>query len=371
MTLLHQPLCRLILISDNRQWRWPIEPMTDPHDLQPLVQEFVDRIRNRRLSMAVVGDMILDAFVEGTSAGRHPEIGCPVLREATRQESIGGAANIGVTLARLGVDVSCFGVIGSDLGGRQLISMLDRQPLRHHHVIAKGWPTPRKEWIYEKKDGASTLVQRIDSDRPLPPDCRHELVGEFRAHCPPRVDIVILADHGLGAMAEESLPLIELARERQAKIVAIPRTGVLRGRKLDAIVINQAEMRDFFGREATEPPPRLAARYAAQYSQDVFMTMLAEGLTVCPADGRDGTWIPGYPLPFGHWMGARDMAAAIVAVGIAVGLDVVATGRLANAFRHLIATQRGNGRVNWRDIFEFVGLTAQDPPILSAISQQS
>ena len=339
--------------------------MTDPRELQPLVQELAGRVRKQRLAMAVVGDMILDAFIEGTPGGPHPEIGCPVLREVTRQESIGGAPNIGVALARLGVDVSCFGVIGSDLGGRQLISMLDRQPLRHHHVIAKGWPTPRKDWIYEKKEGASTLVQRIDSDRPLPAECRHGLVGEFRAHCPSRVDIVILADHGLGAMGEESLPLIELARQRQARIVAIPRTGVLRERNLDAIVINQAEMRDFFGAEAKESPPRLAARYASQYSQDVFMTMLAEGVTVCPADGRDGTWVRGYPLEFGHWMGARDMAAVIVAVG----MDVVDTGRLANAFRHLIASQRGDGRVTWRDIFEFVGLEAQEASIPAAISQ--
>jgi bifunctional ADP-heptose synthase (sugar kinase/adenylyltransferase) len=343
--------------------------MSDPRDLQSLVEDLAARVSSRRLVMAVVGDMILDAFIEGIPAGRHPEIGCPVLREATRQESIGGAANIGVALARLGIDISCFGVIGSDLGGRQLISMLDRQPLRHHHVIAKGWPTPRKEWIYEKKDGASSLIQRIDSDRPLPPECRLDLVGEFRAHCPPQVDVVILADHGLGAMGEESLPLIELARERHAKIVAIPRTGVLRRRKLDAIVTNQAEMRDFFAAETTEPPPRLAARYASQYSQDVFMTMLAEGLTVCPADGREGTWIPGYPLQLGHWMGARDIAAAIAAAGIAVGLDVVDTGRLANAFRHLIASQRGNGRVAWQDIFDFVGLKAREGSIPAAIAQ--
>src|SRR5262249_33486645 len=114
---------------------------------------------------------------------------------------------------------------------------------------------------------------------------------------------------------------------------------------------------------------RLAARYASQYSQDVFMTMLAEGLTVCPADGREGTWIPGYPLQFGHWMGARDMAAAIVAAGIAVALNPVDTGRLANAFRHLIASQRGNGRVNWSDIFEFVGLKVQEASIPAAIAQ--
>jgi hypothetical protein len=68
-------------------------------------------------------------------------------------------------------------------------------------------------------------------------------------------------------------------------------------------------------------------------------------------------------------MGARDIAAAIVAVGIAVGFDVVETGRLANAFRHLIASQRGDGRVHWRDILEFVGLNAQEASIPAAVGQ--
>ena len=55
-------------------------------------------------------------------------------------------------------------------------------------------------------------------------------------------------------------------------------------------------------------------------------------------------------------MGARDMATAIVSVGTALGMDPVTICRLANAFRHLIASQRGNGRVLWRDIYQFVGL---------------
>ena len=50
------------------------------------------------------------------------------------------------------------------------------------------------------------------------------------------------------------------------------------------------------------------------------------------------------------------MATAFVALGLALGLDPVAGARLANAFRHLVAGQRGNGRVLWRDVFHLVGL---------------
>ena len=84
--------------------------------------------------------------------------------------------------------------------------------------------------------------------------------------------------------------------------------------------------------------------------------------------GEDRQLVGGRPsapaCAFGHLgMGVAhagplrsDMATAIVAVGTALGMEPVTICRLANAFRHLIACQRGNGRVLWRDIYQFVGL---------------
>jgi hypothetical protein len=53
------------------------------------------------------------------------------------------------------------------------------------------------------------------------------------------------------------------------------------------------------------------------------------------------------------------MATALVAVGLALDLEPLETARLANVFRHLVAGQRGNGRVLWRDVFRFVGLSSE------------
>jgi len=280
----------------------------------------------------------------------------PILREATAQESIGGAANIALALARLGVDVALFGIIGSDLPGRQLENLLDRQPFADYLITERGWPTPRKDWIYERRGNRSDVIQRIDYDRPLSGNAREELVGEFRARCPADIDVVILADHGLGSIGPESLALIGLAKERRAKVVAIPRTPVLRGQPVDAIVINGPELRGL-ARDPAGDPRLLAARYAAEYAQHVFLTLLEEGILICPAGAQSpGTLVEGYPLDSAHWMGARDMATALVGVGLALGLEPIDNARLANAFRHLVTGQIGNGRVLWRDVFRFVGL---------------
>ena len=44
--------------------------MSNPQALQKLVQEVTQRLRERRVSVAVVGDMILDNAIEGVAAGR-------------------------------------------------------------------------------------------------------------------------------------------------------------------------------------------------------------------------------------------------------------------------------------------------------------
>lgn len=326
--------------------------------LQKLVTEVSGQLRQHPVSIAVIGDMILDNTIEGEPRGFHPETHVPVLGGATSQESIGGAANIATALQKLGCEVTLFGIIGSDLPGRQLENLLDRQPFTNHLITERGWPTPRKDWIYRRAEGRVEMVQRIDYDRPLTERAREELVGEFRVRCPAGVQVVILADHGLGSIGPESLALIGLAKERRAKIVGIPRTNVLRGQALDAIVLNAVEMRRLAQAGESADPKALAARYAREYNQHVFLTLFEEGVVVCPAGMKaaSGTLCEGQPMERADWMGARDITTGIVALGLALGMDLEQVGKLSIVFRHLVASQRGNGRVLWRDVYRFVGL---------------
>ncbi len=328
--------------------------------LQELVQSVHRRLQERSVRVAVVGDMILDNAIDGVPGDVHPILKVPILHEASSQESIGGAANIALALTRLGVEVSLFGIVGSDLPGRQLENLLERQNFDVHLITERGWPTPKKDWIYRRGEmGRYEAVLRIDYDRPLSGAAREELVGEFRARCPDDIQVVLLIDHGLGSIGgPESLALVGLAKERRAKVVAIPRTAILRGQPLNAIVISPNEMRQLAGAAESADPRVLAARYAREYAQHVFMTLMEEGLLVCPAGIRDGKGIVIDPFPFDNpdWMGVRDITTAIVGVGLVLGIDPVEIGRLSSVFRHLVAEQRGNGRVLWRDVYRFVGL---------------
>lgn len=331
----------------------------DPAVVAPLVRATVRQLRERKVRITVVGDIILDNAIEGEASGVHPEFKIPLLKNATTSESIGGAANIALALARLGVQATLFGCVGNDLPGRQLENLLDRHPFSSHLVRQRGWPTPRKDWIYSREGQSLRLTQRIDYDRPLPAQGREELLGEVRATCPDEMDVLILVDHEMGSIGAETTPIIELAKERGAKIVAIPRSPVLRGQPLDAIVLNEAEMRRLAGGQASDNARALAGQCAREFRLRVILTLFEEGLALFPAGPEAGEVLhfPLIELPRYEWLGVRDITTVVTALGLALNLELADLGRLATVFRHLVGSTRGNGRVFWRDVGELVGVT--------------
>ena len=62
----------------------------------------------------VVGDLMLDRFVDGTVTRISPEAPVPVLSQSSCQQTPGGAANVACNLAQLGAEVTFIGACGDD-----------------------------------------------------------------------------------------------------------------------------------------------------------------------------------------------------------------------------------------------------------------
>lgn len=333
--------------------------MSPAKTLQTIAQEVADQVKQQPPSVAVLGDMILDVTIEGVPGGIHAETQAPLLKGASSQESIGGAGNIALALSRLGVHVTLFGIVGADLPGRQLAETQGRMNFTSHLVTCRGWPTPRKQWIYERAGDAVQIMQRIDFDRPLPPEAREQLLGEVRARYRSDTQVLIVADHGLGAMGTETLEAIRIAQHGGAKVVAIPRTRLDHYRRVDVLVPNPTEMRELVGLEGKGEAQGAAARYAEEHGVNVYLTQGSKGLFVCCPAIELVQIVPTKPIEHPQKMGARDMVVAIIALGSALKLPPLHVAELANAFSYLVVQQRGNGTVFWNDLFEELGIHAE------------
>ena len=72
----------------------------------------------------IVGDIILDEYLQGTVSRVSPEAPVPVLRPDDRELRLGGAANVAANVKSLGSKVELLGVVGKDTAATELRALL-------------------------------------------------------------------------------------------------------------------------------------------------------------------------------------------------------------------------------------------------------
>lgn len=75
----------------------------------------------------VIGDAMIDSYVQGSVERISPEAPVPVLRYESRRWAPGGAANVAANVAALGGKATLLAGIGSDEAGRTLRTMLEER----------------------------------------------------------------------------------------------------------------------------------------------------------------------------------------------------------------------------------------------------
>src|SRR4029077_1409658 len=95
--------------------------------------------------VVVVGDAMLDIYLEGDAERISPEAPVPVVTVRGRRHALGGAANVAANVAAIGGEARLVAVIGDDTRGDALRSELAAHRLRDQYVItAPARPTTSK-----------------------------------------------------------------------------------------------------------------------------------------------------------------------------------------------------------------------------------
>ena len=96
----------------------------------------VDLVRRfRQLRALVIGDAMLDTYLEGTAARLCREGPVPVVRKTAEHRIPGGAANTAANPRALDAEVFFLSIIGQDMAGATLRSSLREQDIDDHGVV--------------------------------------------------------------------------------------------------------------------------------------------------------------------------------------------------------------------------------------------
>lgn len=237
--------------------------------------------------IALVGDVILDEYLEGDVHRISPEAPVPVHRVRRVQRSAGGCANVARNLKLAGGEPILFGVCGQDataselkdilaqdgIGTEGLLTCHDRPTIRKTRVTAQHQQMLRIDW---EEVHAIKLEQQ------------QQLLDELVAQS---FDVLLVSDYGKGTLPEQMLSrLISLAREKGLPCIVDPKgKDFSRYRGATLVTPNYKEACEALGLDSSSPEwtgEQLGLRLQERFGlEDVLVTMGARGMCYVPKDG--------------------------------------------------------------------------------------
>lgn len=289
----------------------------------------------------VVGDAMLDRYWYGQTARISPEAPVPVVHVGDAEERAGGAGNVAVNIAALGARAALVALTGDDAEGSALARAVEQASVDADLVTVAGWRTITKLRVISRNQ----QLIRLDFEEPVAARSSGDLVERVRARLD-TADLVVLSDYGKGALADVPA-LIAAARNAGKPVLVDPKgTDWSRYRGASLLTPNRSEFEAVVGRCADEN--ELAAR-AERIRTDLALDALLvtrsdEGMTLYSVDGA--LHLAAQAREVYDVTGAGDTVIAVLAAGIAAGLDRDDAARLANVAAGLVVGKLGAATVS-------------------------
>jgi D-beta-D-heptose 7-phosphate kinase/D-beta-D-heptose 1-phosphate adenosyltransferase len=302
-----------------------------------------------RPRVLVLGDLILDRYIWGDAERISQEAPVITLREERQEVRLGGAANVAQMLRGLEADVTCVGVIGTDVDAPLLRGELERRGIDCAGVIADpSRPTTVKQrYLGHAAHRHPHQMLRVDREvrEAVPAPIAQEMLRSVLGRID-EFDAVLISDYAKGVCTPAVVrPLIECCRSAGVPVLCDPPSDGQCARYVGvtAITPNRTETGRMVGRRIATRDDAFAA--GEQICRElklshIFVTLDSDGVALVTSDGRREMH-PTRKREVCDITGAGDMVLAMIGVGTAAGIPPSDLCKLANVAGGLEVEQIG------------------------------
>lgn len=323
----------------------------------------VDTVRRfRRLRALVIGDAMLDSYLEGDATRLCTEGPVPVVRATVEERTPGGAANTAANLRSLGAEVIFIGLIGADVAGATL-----RIALRERNVDDR-WliEDPAVTTLHKLRILANDqYVVRYDSGdtRSSSSDARLSVLSRLKETLP-TCDVVVVSDYCYGMIREDVLACLRELRADHACPLVVDSKDLRRVAGAGATIITPNHLEAFLTVEGTIHPGDLSRERVEATGRALLGLVDTEYVAVTRAQhgvmivGRDGTMIhlPAHPILEANDVGAGDSFTAALALAFGAGAGVEEAGRIGIDAAAIAVSRRRTASVQHQELLQRVSL---------------
>ena len=304
------------------------------------------------VKILVIGDMMLDHYIWGDVYRISPEAPVPVVYAERDTYTAGGAANVALNLANLGVNTTLFGYCGEDEAGSRLrdilgansIDLLSDTGLHDVPTIIKTRVVVRNQQLCRIDREAKQAAYQIESSPSFDRKLYRVLDG---------VQAVIVSDYAKGVITQSLVDkLLDYSHNRPDLLITVdPKpsrqltfkgAGLLTPNRSEALLL------------ARIPEPYPGSEYPLQevcrkieemyHPKLLVVTLGADGMAVC-REGKVVKHLPTEAKEVYDVSGAGDTVIATITAALASGADIIEAAQLANAAAACVVSHIGTAPI--------------------------
>ena len=328
--------------------------------------DYVNRFRRARI--LVLGDVMLDSYLEGSADRLCTEGPVPVVQKTSVQRAPGGAANTAANLASLGASVRLLSIVGEDPTGDALLDCLSAADVDCSLVVRdSSASTIHKLRILaddqyvvrfdegEARSWSTSALTAVES-----------LLESTFDDC----DALVVSDYAYGVLCNQVLHRVQALRRRSAKAMYVDAKDVRQYRNLAASVITPNHIEAHVAVERTIPrdlrpdagwAETLARRLLTLIDAErVAITLAAQGVLLLDRSGAV-SHIPAYPVAHANDVGAGDSFLAALSLAMTAGASFEEAARIGVEAARIAVTKRRTVAVEQQELLQAISLAQHHP----------
>ena len=286
--------------------------------------------------VVVAGDVMLDRYMFGTTSRISPEGPVPVVHIQETDDRPGGAANVAVNLASLGVSTRLLGVVGQDAAADSLQEIMKARGIRCEFQRVDDRPTVTKTRVQSRGQQLVRLDQENASAMPG---------GAMTSALKKAIDgagAVVLSDYGKGTLGDVAA-MISLCKDADLAVLVDPKgSDFTKYRGASVITPNQAEFESVVGACTTDEELVDKAQVMIDELRldALLITRSEKGMLLVEADAPP-VFLSTQAREVFDVTGAGDTVIATLAGVLASGEDLASAAALANIAAGLVVRKIG------------------------------
>jgi rfaE bifunctional protein kinase chain/domain len=312
-------------------------------------QKYFDLFRSKRI--IVLGDVMLDSYIRGDVQRISPEAPVPIVSFKTREERLGGAANVALNIKALGGEPLIFSVIGQDEEGKRFIKELIQQGLSLSGIVVA---ENRQTTVKTRVIGNNQQLLRVDKEQTdtISVDLEDELLVRIKKILEhEQIDAVIFEDYNKGLLTSRVISeVIQLCNDRGIPTAVDPKKdNFLSYIGVTLFKPNFKELKEGLGldfsfargREFEDAVEHLKSILKADM---VFITLSEFGVYILDSD--IAAYIDAHRRAIRDVSGAGDTVIAVATMGLVAGMSAFEIAEIANIAGGLVCEKSGVVSVN-------------------------